>query len=142
MNNQDSQQDSENAGPQDEIIYWRRRKNNLQNIQRQLVNPDLQRIIYILKIVDSSYVPSFEELTKNINSGSVEAENNLDFLNSLFDSCRQLEKATPREIPSILPSLLNRVRMIWEHSDFYNSQERISGLLHKISNEIIKRCKS
>ena len=31
--------------------------------------------------------------------------------------------------------------MIWEHSKHYNSQERISGLLHKISNEIIKRCK-
>ena len=34
-----------------------------------------------------------------------------------------------------------RVRMIWEHSKFYKSNERISGLLHKISNEIIKRCK-
>lgn len=32
--------------------------------------------------------------------------------------------------------------MIWEESKYYNSQERISGLLHKISNEIIKRCKS
>jgi dynein heavy chain len=31
--------------------------------------------------------------------------------------------------------------MIWEHSKFYKSNERISGLLHKISNEIIKRCK-
>jgi dynein heavy chain len=31
--------------------------------------------------------------------------------------------------------------MIWEYSKHYNSQERISGLLHKISNEIIKRCK-
>lgn len=32
--------------------------------------------------------------------------------------------------------------MIWEHSKHYNSPERVSGLLHKISNEIIKRCKS
>lgn len=31
--------------------------------------------------------------------------------------------------------------MIWEHSKYYKSNDRISGLLHKISNEIIKRCK-
>lgn len=35
-----------------------------------------------------------------------------------------------------------RVRMIWEHSKYYKSNERISGLLHKISNEIIQRCKA
>jgi len=32
--------------------------------------------------------------------------------------------------------------MISEYSQHYNSPERISGLLHKISNEIIKRCKA
>ncbi|KRW99013.1 hypothetical protein PPERSA_11614 [Pseudocohnilembus persalinus] len=32
--------------------------------------------------------------------------------------------------------------MIWEYSTYYNVSERISGLLHKISNEIIKRCKA
>lgn len=31
--------------------------------------------------------------------------------------------------------------MIWEYSKHYNTPERIQGLLHKISNEIIKRCK-
>lgn len=32
--------------------------------------------------------------------------------------------------------------MIWEFSEHYNSSDRIAGLLHKISNEIIKRCKA
>ena len=31
--------------------------------------------------------------------------------------------------------------MIWEKSEYYNSKDQITGLLHKISNEIIKRCK-
>ncbi len=63
-------------------------------------------------------------------------------MNSLWEPCKSLEKASPKEIPSILPGLLHRVRMISEYSEHYNSSERISGLLHKISNEIIKRCKS
>jgi dynein heavy chain, axonemal len=32
--------------------------------------------------------------------------------------------------------------MIWEKSKYYKTPERISGLLNKISNEIIKRCKN
>ena len=32
--------------------------------------------------------------------------------------------------------------MIWEKSKFYKTSDKISGLLHKISNEIIKRCRS
>jgi len=32
--------------------------------------------------------------------------------------------------------------MISEKSKYYNSPERIQGLLHNISNEIIKRCKN
>ncbi len=43
--NQDSQQDNENAGPLDEIAYWRNRKNNLQYIYEQLEKPELKRII-------------------------------------------------------------------------------------------------
>lgn len=38
--------------------------------------------------------------------------------------------------------LLVRVRMIWEKSKFYKTSDKISGLLHKISNEIIKRCRA
>jgi dynein heavy chain len=86
-------------------------------------------------------VKSFEDVTENIKTGSIQAENNLEFLKSLYEPCKQLEAASPKEIPDLLPSLLYRVRMIWEFSKHYNSSERISGLLHKISNEIIKRCK-
>ena len=42
----------------------------------------------------------------------------------------------------MIPELLKRVRMIWQHSKFYKSNERISGLLYKISNQIIQRCKA
>lgn len=63
------------------------------------------------------------------------------FLESLYQPCKSLETVSPKQIPDLLPNLLMRVRMIWEHSKFYKSNERISGLLHKISNEIIKRCK-
>jgi len=40
---------------------------------------------------------------------------------------------------TILPDLLNRIRLIWAYSKFYNDNERVSSILRKISNEIIRR---
>lgn len=47
----------------------------------------------------------------------------------------------PKDIPKILPDVLNSVRIIWELSRHYNTQERMKGLLTKISNQIILRCR-
>ena len=68
------------------------------------------------------------------------AEDNLKFLLSLETPCQALVKATPAAIAPILPKLLHYIRMIWNISRFYNTPERITSLLRKVSNEIINRC--
>ena len=45
-----------------------------------------------------------------------------------------------QDIPKILPLILNCIRMIWSLSRFYNTPERLVGLLRKLSNEIVNRC--
>jgi len=100
------------------------------------------KIKRILSDVDSPFIKIFEEQTAKISEGSEQSENNLLFLQSLYMPCKKLEEATPREIPLLLIDLLNRVRMISEKSQYYNSSDKIQGLLHNISNEIIKRCKN
>ena len=54
--------------------------------------------------------------------------------------CQELQRAEPRDIPVILPKLLNFIRMIWTISRYYTSEERLTGLLRKVSNEVIRRC--
>lgn len=49
---------------------------------------------------------------------------------------KQLARAQPREIPALLPGLLSCIRMIWNLSKFYNTEERLTGLLRKISNQV------
>jgi dynein heavy chain len=53
-----------------------------------------------------------------------------------------MEQSKPKDIPGILPEVLNSVRIIWELSEHYNTSERMKGLLTKISNQIIKRCRA
>ena len=40
----------------------------------------------------------------------------------------------------MLPQLLHCIRMIWNVSRFYNTPERLTDLLRKVSTEIINRC--
>lgn len=51
-----------------------------------------------------------------------------------------LAAAAPADIPGLLPNILNCIRTIWTLSKFYNTEERLSSLLRKISNQIIHRC--
>lgn len=75
-----------------------------------------------------------------INQEALAAEDNWKFLLCLEQPCQQLHKAHPTAIPDLLPHILSCVRMIWNVSRFYNTPERITVLLRKLSNEIILRC--
>jgi dynein heavy chain len=93
-----------------------------------------------LKAAKSSYLGPFDTLSNIIQNGSIEAQNNLKFLKTLEPACEDMSRAAPADIPTILPRLLNHVRMIWNLSRFYSSDERVTGLLRKISNELIRCC--
>ena len=53
-------------------------------------------------------------------------------LQNLTEPCEKLAMATPSEIPAILPSILNMIRLIWRYSQFYNTSDRLTGLLRKV----------
>jgi hypothetical protein len=70
-------------------------------------------------------------------TGSIEADENLNFLTTLQESCINLCSAAPKDIPAILKEVLTRIRMIWSVSAFFSKVEPLTGLLRKVSNQII-----
>ena len=140
VNNQDNAHDAEGAGPLEEIKFWEHRTQDLSGITEQLNRPGVNEIVEILKTAKSSYLQPFETLSKIITQGSIEANDNLKFLNKLSPICQAITTAEPKDIPSKLPLLLNYIRLIWTHSSFYNTEDRITSLLRKVSNEIISCC--
>lgn len=97
-------------------------------------------IVRVLTLSGSSYLPPFLQLKERIQQEAVAAEDNMRFLACLEGPCQQLSKATPQQIPALLPLVLNCIRMVWSLSKCYNTPERMAGLLQKLSNEIINRC--
>lgn len=46
----------------------------------------------------------------------------------------------PTTIPDILPSLLYAIRMVFTTSRYYNTTEKVTALLIKVTNQIVKSC--
>ncbi|XP_031567025.1 dynein heavy chain 2, axonemal-like, partial [Actinia tenebrosa] len=140
LSSQDNFETAENSGPLEEIEFWRSRCADLSGISEQLDKPGVMRIQSILELSKSSYVAPFLKLSKQIQNGSAQAQSNLKFLSILKAPCEDLAQAQPKDIPPMLPKILNSIRVIWVNSEHYNTAERLTGLLRKVSNEIIKRC--
>jgi len=140
VNNEDNAHHAETAGPLEEIHFWRSRTVDLSGIKEQLNRPGVLKIVAVLTAAKSSFLAPFEKLAELIRTGSMEAQDNLRFLNILTEPCERLAQAEPKDIPAILPGLLNRIRVIGTVSRKYTSPERLTGLLRKVSNEIINRC--
>ena len=66
LNNQDTNETSENSGPLEEITFWRGRCNDLLGISDQLVKPGVKQIVSVLTLAKSSYVGPFLKLSKLI----------------------------------------------------------------------------
>lgn len=140
VSNQETSHHVDNSGPLEEIAFWRSRTIDLSGIKTQLDRRGVKLIVGVLTAANSSYLTPFISLSKTIEDGSSEAQNNLKFLATLAGPCERLAAATPKEIPAILPEILNLIRIIWSASKFYNTDERLTGLLRKVSNQIIIQC--
>ena len=140
VNSQDNSDQSEDAGPLAEIEYWRERSIDLSGIKAQLDEPGVASIVGVLEHAKSTYLAPFESLHQSIQEEAMIAEDSLKFLTTLEEPCKLMAKATPKELAPILPNILHRIRLIWNTSENYNVPERLTGLLRKVSNEIINRC--
>jgi dynein heavy chain len=140
VNRQDDGEHAEDVGPLAEIQFWRSRTINLGGISEQLGRDGVRQIAAVLEVAKSSYLDPFLKLSHLIQEGTTEAVDNLRFLEKLQEPCERLAAAEPQQIPTILPVILNYIRLIWSTSRFYNTPDKLTGLLRKVSSEIITRC--
>jgi dynein heavy chain len=140
VNNQHTSETTENSGPLEEIEFWRSRCDDLSGISEQLNRPELKNIVNIIELAKSSYLDQFLRLSNLIQEGTLQAQDNLKFLSTLITPCQILSNAEPKDIPATLPKLLNCIRITWANSKYYNTKERLTSLLRKVSSEIIRRC--
>ena len=126
-------------GPLAEVRFWHSRARDLDGIARQLGEKNVAAVVRVLRKARSTYLDPFSELNAIVANELSAAEDNARFLNTLVPPCEALAKAKATDVAGLVPGISHRVRLVWNAAEKYD-QDRVFGLLRKISNEVMRRC--
>lgn len=128
------------GGPLAEIAFWRRRAEDLGGLSAQLASPGVAAIAAVLAAAGSGYLADFEAQRGAIVREAEAARDNVKYLRVLQAPCAALAAAAPVEVPALLPGVLAAVRLVWTHSQHYNTPDLVVGLLSRVAAEVVARC--
>ena len=133
--------ETDDAGPQDELEYWKSRAARLTLLVEQINTHSCKMTLVTLKAGQSKLLKPWREIDLKITRYHVEAVDNAKFLGAIERSSHAIYLENPGNMKQPLMRLLHIVKMIYNVSTFYNSSERVASLLVKITNQVICSCK-
>ncbi|KAK7873028.1 hypothetical protein R5R35_000324 [Gryllus longicercus] len=130
------------AGPRAELVYWRHVLACYMAIVEQIKAPKCRLYVQLLTLAHSKLLKDWQELDQRVTNACNEADDNVKYLYALERYCYPLYHADPTVMGMHLPALLYTVRMVYASSRFYNSTERITSLLVKVTNQMVAACRA
>jgi len=137
---QDSERkDEEDSGPDVEMEYWRRRNQNLQLISEQLKSKELRNILVNLNYSKGKLIKKWKALDGRLTDALNEAKDNVKYLSVVENFTEPLYSGSSwQHLSDCIPNIMNNIKIMIQISRSYNTGERITTLLVKICNQIIK----
>lgn len=133
---------ADDASPASEIAYWRSRMTKFNSLVEQMRGEDCRVVVGVLSAGSSRALRRWRALDASITDAANEAKDNAKYLSTLEQHLEPIERGSPREVLGALPGLLATLRMIHTISRHYNTAERMSTLLRKVSNAVVANCVS
>ncbi|KAK7114140.1 hypothetical protein V1264_000252 [Littorina saxatilis] len=134
--------EADNAGPRVELEHWKMHMARFNFLLDQLKGHEVKAVIGILQCAKSKLIPKWRELDCHITDTANEAKDNVKFLYTLESFCDPLYNSDPVTMLNSIPGLINAARMIYSISRYYNTSERMTSLLIKVTNQMITACKA
>ncbi|XP_045541937.1 dynein axonemal heavy chain 5 [Papilio machaon] len=131
----------DSSGPQDELEYWKKRGAQFSQLVSYLQDNEVQLTLTCLQLANSRSIKLWRDTDHKITFCYNEAKDNAKFIQAMEKCCHSLYLDDPVKINDSILSLLQTVRLIHSVSQFYNTSERISSLMVKITNQMIETCK-
>ncbi|XP_063236082.1 dynein axonemal heavy chain 5-like [Bacillus rossius redtenbacheri] len=141
MESQQLRRENDASGPQDELEYWKKRGAQFSQIVSNLQNHEVQMTLMCLQVSRSRLLKQWRETDRQITFCYNEARDNAKFIQSMERCCHALYLHDPVKMKDSIMSLLQTVRLIHSVSQYYNTSERTSSLMVKITNQMIESCK-
>jgi dynein heavy chain len=143
-------------GPWQELEFWRRRTQKLTNLTSQLKTDECNNLVSVLTqyakgtgdnqrsgAAQSAVYESLShwkavdiKITEKLN----ESRDNEKYLRTLEKFFTPIYEGTPEDITETLPAMMNSLKMIYTIARYYNTTERMTGLMCRISNQLIHAC--
>lgn len=133
---------SHEEGPLGEVSFWRTRTADLGSLRQQLEGASLGRVLRVLEAAKSPHLPAFLALRGSVAAAAEQAASNLAFLQALEEPCAALAAAAPPALATVLPSVLDVLRMVWTLSPHYNTPEHMTGMLRHVGSAVVARCRT
>lgn len=124
--------------PRSEVQFWKARLKNLECIYDQLRDPRVKKMIGYLEQTDSSYLPCFKVMFKNVVASVVEARDICLYLKAFEPNFSVFEDTEFLETNDKIKPLVHCVGLLWANSRYYCSSDKIVTLLQEIANLLIE----
>ncbi|XP_038008579.1 dynein heavy chain 10, axonemal [Motacilla alba alba] len=127
-------------GPLAEINLWCENNATLRALTEQMKLPEVQKVLEILQEAEPEFTGDLQIVLSDLKKHHMEAQDNAKFLSTLERHLKNLSTGTGVDvISSVIPSLLNALRLVWIMSRHYNKDARMVPFLERISWEISER---
>ena len=133
--------DSDDAGPDTEYELWKKRMGTFNNLSEQLKKKESKLVLSVLMIAKSKIMKKWKSVDNAITDALNEAKDNVKYLSALEKYTEVLYIGNPQTAIDFLPALMNNLKMMFTIARYYSSQDRMTTLFLKISNQIIKMCR-
>ena len=133
--------DADDSGPDTEFDFWRKRMAKFNHVAEQLKKPEARVVIGVLTTAKNKVLRAWKQCDNQITDALNEAKDNVKYLTTLEKYTEPLYKGTPENIMDALPALMNNVKMMLTIARYYSTQEHMTTLFVKITNQMIKTCK-
>ncbi|CAJ1081553.1 dynein axonemal heavy chain 5 isoform X1 [Xyrichtys novacula] len=134
--------EADDVGPSAELEHWKRRMVTFNSLMEEVKRPQVKRTLGVLQVTKSRLLRSWRDLDADITVVANEAKDNVKYLYTLDKFFGPLGTCTPTSILDHLPGLMTNIRMIHTVSQCYNTSERMTSLLLKITNQMITTCRT
>ncbi|CAK6957757.1 dynein axonemal heavy chain 8-like [Scomber scombrus] len=132
----------DSAGPLSELEHWKRMSLRFNSIISHIKGPECKAVVMVLHISHSKIMKMWRELDARITDRANEAKDNVKFLYTLEKVCQPLYNSDPVTMMKSVQNVISAIQMIYSVSQYYNTSEKISALLIKVTNQMVTACRS
>ncbi|NXR45576.1 DYH8 protein, partial [Hippolais icterina] len=134
--------EAKDSGPLMELENWKYMSAKLNFIIEQIKGQNCKAVINVLKVAHSKILKTWQELDGRITDAANESKDNVKYLSRLEKACQPLYTTDVVLMTQGIPNLIKSVQMIYRVSKYYNTSERITSLLIKVTNQMVTSCKA